>query len=618
MNANALDRWFTVATEHLWRTSLEATVLIALVWIAQSVFAKSLKPKWRYALSFLILVRLALPVVPESGFSIFNLAERFQKGPPPPWAGVSLAPSNLALPNARIDPLPLAFSELPYDKPHSDRMRRVCERGWLLGAASLLLIMSVRHQRFSNWMRRRTPTNDPHLLAILEASKIVMRWRGEVRLLIVPLLATPAIFGWRQPQLLIPERLVKILNAHELKLVILHELAHVKRGDVLLNWIMICVRAAHWFNPLVWLAMRRLRSDRELVCDEMVMTQLAGDERHMYGNTLIKLAAEFSKIGSCPSLVAAINHKNEIKRRIRMIANFSPITRRTLVISTVLVAAVCCFTFTRAAEKKPKTADPAPRKALGNEPQGTSSLRAIDLLEKQLKKHEAEVSRAEERLTQMRRELKITDLDTQSSILMMGPEVARQIERERISVAGHGAQLETTLNRLKNMAPNELRESLPTINPDSILSTLLEKYNASQNELATLSPEAGPGHPRVQAATKLVKQLNEQIDARVKGILQGLETQAASSTARALALSNQVEQARRKDAENMEKYRPFFQAKRDLETHHRIRETIKLRILQETIDANLSPLKAETITRQQIDALKKFLELNFSAKEAAP
>src|SRR6267143_977356 len=144
--------------------------------------------------------------------------------------------------------------------------------------------------------------------------------RRRITAVIAPQLGTPAVFGYRKPRLLIPETALRKLDDRELRMIFLHELAHVKRGDVLL----------HWFNPLVWLALRRLRADRELVCDALVMSRLSADERRAYGNTLVKLLDDFSAAGFCPSLAPVINHKHEIKRRVIMIAQFKPASRIAL------------------------------------------------------------------------------------------------------------------------------------------------------------------------------------------------------------------------------------------------------------------------------------------------
>src|SRR5213075_2089894 len=158
----------------------------------------------------------------------------------------------------------------------------------------------------------------------------ILQVRCEVGIVRAPQPATPALFGWRRPKLLLPDGLCKKLDDRELRMVFLHELAHVKRADVLLNWVIIFIRSLHWFNPLVWLAMRRLRADRELVCDAIVIVHLAVNERRAYGDTLIKLLDDFSDSGFRPSLAPIINHKHEIKRRVTMIAKFEPASRVAL------------------------------------------------------------------------------------------------------------------------------------------------------------------------------------------------------------------------------------------------------------------------------------------------
>src|SRR5438034_5959934 len=69
---SSLDGW----TAWLLRASLQASVVIGLVLLAQWLFKKRLSPRWRYCLWSLVLVRLMLPVSPESAFSIFNYAKQ--------------------------------------------------------------------------------------------------------------------------------------------------------------------------------------------------------------------------------------------------------------------------------------------------------------------------------------------------------------------------------------------------------------------------------------------------------------------------------------------------------------------------------------------------------------
>ena len=114
----------------------------------------------------------------------------------------------------------------------------------------------------------------------------------------------PAIFGLFRPKLLISTSVPNQLSNHELRLLVLHELAHVARQDVLVNWLTIILQAFHWFNPFVWLALKHWRTAGEAVCDAQVLSLLADGERHSYGTMLLKMAShspEISTSGVVPS-----------------------------------------------------------------------------------------------------------------------------------------------------------------------------------------------------------------------------------------------------------------------------------------------------------------------------
>src|SRR5438876_440247 len=275
------------------------------------------------------------------------------------------------------------------------------------GLVVSLFVVLRQHRKFSRWIKARPPLDNPRLAALLEECKTIMRVRREVRLIIAPQRMTPALFGLRKPCLLLPDGLVQKLDERELRMVFLHELTHVKRGDILLNWIIIFASSLHWFNPLAWLAMRRLRADRELVCDAMVLSRLAADERRAYGNTLIKLLDDFSGAGFCPSLAPVLNHKQEIKRRVTMIAEFKPTRGIAFLLPATIVVALCCLTFTRAAEKKGvssgnaknnRTAESTP----ANEKSQSPAQLRIEYLKKQLQEKNDEVKKAQDRTDQLR------------------------------------------------------------------------------------------------------------------------------------------------------------------------------------------------------------------------
>jgi beta-lactamase regulating signal transducer with metallopeptidase domain len=604
----------------VFQTSLHASVLIGLVFLIQRMFGKFLSPRWRYALSLLVLLRLVLPAVPSSQFSVFNLgASRFQ-----------LASQTATIPRATLPDLALvieptvlesarpvtsfALETKPIVETNGFGVLNALELVWLIGLCALLLCTIRRHREFSRWVKSQKTAADAGILSLVEDGKAVMGVTKPIRTICVSNLGTPAVFGWWKPCLLLPERMIASLSQEELRLVILHELAHVKRHDILLNWIIIVVRSLHWFNPLVWLAMRRLRSERELVCDEMVMTHLGTEERRLYGNTLIKLVKDFSKIRFCPSLVPAINSKSEIKRRVRMIAQFRPATRAAVIGSAALVLAVCCFTFTRAADKKETEVESdAARRA-------EVSKRNSPVLE-QLAKQREELTRAQERMDKLRKELGVSDsdLDPYSPPSIHPPETVRYLERDRIQAQSMFVMYDAILKELKGKSKAELRKAIPTASPDTHLSELLSKYYQAQNQFATMVNSFGKENPQLVDLNSLMTNLDAQIEERVEGVLSGLGAQAASQKARAQHLEQEVERARKREAEKMEKYRPFFEAKREMETRQRIYENLTLRIRSEAIDSSLPGIASQpsnqTLT-EQIEDLRRQLNGLLAEKAA--
>jgi hypothetical protein len=107
-----------------------------------------------------------------------------------------------------------------------------------------------------------------------------------------------------------------------LRHVFLHELAHLRRHDIALNWLTVLIQALQWFNPLVWLAFERARDDMELACDELVLERLDEHESTDYGDTILELLDARARFQRMPMLAAIGEDASQIKRRIQMVASF--------------------------------------------------------------------------------------------------------------------------------------------------------------------------------------------------------------------------------------------------------------------------------------------------------
>jgi hypothetical protein len=130
------------------------------------------------------------------------------------------------------------------------------------------------------------------------------------------------------------------LSDEELRLVVLHELGHLKRRDLFLQGLLVVSQAVHWFNPLVWLAGRLAREDRELACDEFVMAHTSHSGGHAYAKTLLRVLG-LSRPGR-PMLpaVGILETKNQIKQRILMITKYQSTNARRIMLGAASILAV--------------------------------------------------------------------------------------------------------------------------------------------------------------------------------------------------------------------------------------------------------------------------------------
>jgi bla regulator protein BlaR1 len=565
-----------------WKTSLEASVLVMLVCVLQWFCRRWLSPQGRFALSSLVVLRLLMPAVPVSSWSVV----RFQ---------TALSPL------ARVQPV---FSSGPtfglgdpgdWESKRIDSMSArafrpglLLEQGlaliWLAGMLTAICLVWRQHVSFARWLRLQQPAEDAAILELLDACKQRIGIAKPIQLMVVQDLPAPALFGWRRPQLLLPKATLAVLRPAELRLVFLHELAHVRSHDLLLNWLIILLRSWHWFNPLVTRSLDRLRADREAICDATVLHLVEPSEHSLYGETLLKLLARSAEPRFSPNLLSAVTNKRDIKRRIMMIAQFSPSRRAATVLGTVLALVLCCFTFTRAAEQKKHAPSdelklPVPP---SNQPATQSGERGIKILEQKLREQDRRVLSAQKEVDELRRKLGTPDPGSiASGTDAFALEGIRTLERDRIVAESRKASYVALLDQLQGRSMADLRQVLPTAVPDALLNGLLERLSIAETDLARLSVDHGPEFPEAKAIAAGIANLNKQIDARTRGIFDGLRAQIASAEATSDRLRKSIAEAKEHDAQLTEEYRPYFEAKRELETQRRIQETLRLRLIQE-------------------------------------
>lgn len=200
--------------------------------------------------------------------------------------------------------------------------------------------------------------------------------------------------GWRRPLLLLPARLLSRLDRQQRDAVLVHELAHLRRGDHLVRWFEVCVRGLFWWNPLAWWAGRNLRRAEEECCDAWVVWLLP-DGRRSYGKALL-WTVEFLAERPALRVVGAALGGSHIQRRIEMIVTRKLNHRMSWsALAAVLVLGVAVLPVAAqkpvdetqsgqdsAVDSKPLTPDPIVAQRPPTAPQGRDLEARIEQLER--------------------------------------------------------------------------------------------------------------------------------------------------------------------------------------------------------------------------------------------
>lgn len=155
----------------------------------------------------------------------------------------------------------------------------------------------------------------------------------------------PVSFGLKKPFVVLPNQKMSDLSHDELEHIIMHELTHIRHGDLITNYLFCTMQVLYWFNPMVWLAFRQMRRDREAYCDWTVLTELSDENaRIQYGKTILHFAARcktrfFTANGLC-------QNKAHLKYRLKRIVGYQRDTKWRKIVGRCLLsilALLCSF-----------------------------------------------------------------------------------------------------------------------------------------------------------------------------------------------------------------------------------------------------------------------------------
>jgi TonB family protein len=303
----------------LLETSLKTSGIVALALLGTFLLRRRSAAMRHWILAAALACSAAAPAL-----------ERFV--PEWPIPGILNAPDTLVVSLSNREPDRSFFDRLrtsvsTASAPSSSASRTadvaLVQTVWLAGVAVSLLALLIGFARLTWIVSRARELHDGAWIRVAgEVSREYgLRRRARVLQSAHPTLL--ATWGWARPRVVLPAGAAD-WNDDRIRIVLLHELAHVVRNDWATQVFAAIVRSVYWFSPLVWFAGRRLRQESERAADDAVLNR--GIDGATYASELLTLARTFGPYGRIWAPAPGIARPSSLERRVA--AMLSPTMNR--------------------------------------------------------------------------------------------------------------------------------------------------------------------------------------------------------------------------------------------------------------------------------------------------
>lgn len=354
-------------TKLLFIMSIKTSILILIILTVKFLFNRLFTGRTHYIIWFLLFISLTIPYTPESNLSIYNISKYFNQ--------------NVSISNTQLDQNAFfnntniinnngdkSYFENNQSIPKENRFIATNENKtifnfittisksktlanifayiWLIGFLLLSFNVFIKTIKFGKLIHMEKEILDTKKILLLNKCKKTLSINKNVKLVKTNFFSTPSLVGLVYPKILLPKELLCKFNDDKLELILLHELSHLKRKDLLMNWFILIYQLIYWFNPIVWIGFYKMKNDMELACDAFVLRHLEKEKHISYGRVIIDFLEYFSKDHHIPVSTNILKNKNEVKRRIIMIKKFSKTSCQFTLISFLLISLVGCSSIT--------------------------------------------------------------------------------------------------------------------------------------------------------------------------------------------------------------------------------------------------------------------------------
>ncbi|MEN2773525.1 M56 family metallopeptidase [Acetivibrio clariflavus] len=204
---------------------------------------------------------------------------------------------------------------------------------WLIGFLATLVINLFGYARFIRYVNKTNlPAKPEEVNTLFKLSK-----KDWLKLYRNPFISTPMLIGVVKPRIIIPDI---EFDKDQLNNILLHELTHLKRFDIVIKWFTMLTVAIHWFNPVVYLIRKEIDNACELACDEAVIKNLSDKDKQSYGNTLIYVVSKYKEAPLGMLQAKMYEEKKTLKERLTSIMKYNKKPKIIIFLSIVLLLSI--------------------------------------------------------------------------------------------------------------------------------------------------------------------------------------------------------------------------------------------------------------------------------------
>ncbi len=315
-------------------TSFIGTGLTILLTLIKPITKKLFGYRWHYYIWLAVLVVMVLPV--RFTFTSTDIAAPLTKSTVLPQ---SITASETLLTDTApiVTHSPAIATEAPQhhkSNPLADLWQNLGEAFavlWLLGIFAMLSFSIIGYARLLHRIHKKS--------VVISCPEIRKYTKRSITVRICKDLSSPFIMGILRPTLILPHI---ELTPEQLDNILMHEVTHLKRNDILYKWFVAFVKALHWFNPAVYYISKQVNTECEISCDMAVVRDMDNTQTTDYVNTILSLLST-SKAKNLPLTTGMTGNKNTLKKRFAMIKNKFIVNKKAMIIS--IISAILIFLF---------------------------------------------------------------------------------------------------------------------------------------------------------------------------------------------------------------------------------------------------------------------------------